>query len=190
MPGKKKHAEDLAEPTPKRAKSEEKGEMPRADKSKDKDKEAAEKDWISKTPLKPNKNGIALAYSIIYVSDMEKSVKWYSDTFGFELLGPVEGGMWAQFKTGTTSLALHKVSGAVPAAPAKDAHGPGQGAPSLFIPNLDAFHTAAVAKGVRVHSPPTVQPWGGKQASYLDPDNLAVSVVEWNFPMNPNLPQN
>jgi len=198
MPGKKKHDGETDAPKAKRSKSEEdggkKGEKSSAaacEGDKSKDKSDHDVDWAEKSPLKPNGRGIALAYSIVYVSDMEKSIKWYSDTFGFELNGPVQGGMWAQFKTGTTTLALHKVTGPSPPAPVKEKQPePGQGKPSLFIPNLDTFHASAVAKGVRVHQPPTVQPWGGKQAAYLDPDNLVVSVVEWNYPMNPNIPQN
>jgi len=128
--------------------------------------------------LKRNANGVSLAYTIAYVSDMPASIAWYESLFGWKVHCNM-GNVWVEFHTGNTTFALHHV--------AKDAHAHANascdkkaGASSLgwAVTDLNAFHERAQQLGVRVISPPTKQPWGGWQASYADPDGNVQSVTE------------
>lgn len=43
---------------------------------------------------------------ILYVSDFDRALAFYTKTLGFELSYPTEGG-WAEFKTGQASICIH-----------------------------------------------------------------------------------
>jgi len=120
-----------------------------------------------------NELGYALGYAIVCVSDMEKSVQWYQDLFGFPLRGAF-GKNWTEFDTGNTALSLHLAS--TEKKQPEDAV-PGSATTCFFVRDVEAFHKRAVQKGVRVISEPVHEPWGGSKADYADPDGLVFSIV-------------
>ncbi len=61
----------------------------------------------------------SIGYVIVFVRDMQRSVKFYRDTLGLPM--GMESTHWTEFSTGGTKLALHLAEGLGPApAPAKD----------------------------------------------------------------------
>ena len=111
-------------------------------------------------------------YSIIFVSDMARSVAFYRDVVGIPLKFESPG--WTEFVTEGATLALHKT----------DAPAPDEGAPSeragqcragFQVPNLDEFHERMTKHKVPCIQQPT-ETFGVKIAQYVDPDGLIFSV--------------
>jgi lactoylglutathione lyase len=116
----------------------------------------------------------SLSYTIVFVSDMKRSVVFYRDIVGLPL--KFDSPHWSEFDTGATTLALHQSALSTPA-PAGNPSPPGACSPGIRVDDLDAFHAAVAAKGVRCIAPPTKQDFG-RLAAYADPDGLAISVAE------------
>jgi lactoylglutathione lyase len=117
-------------------------------------------------------------YTMIVVSDMDRSVEFYRDKLGIPL--KFQSPEWTEFATGATTLALH--GGGVPAG------GPPQGDPSkraghcsigFSVEDVDKTYTDLQAKGIRFVMPPTRQEAEGiKLAVAIDPDGLPVSFAQ------------
>lgn len=116
-----------------------------------------------------------LTYAIVFVSDMERSTRFYRDALGLPLRFESPG--WTEFDAGGSTLALHAahtVSG-----PQGDPdHLPaGRCRPGLGVPNLDAFHQRMLDEGVVCLQEPKLT-FGARLALYADPDGLPISVGE------------
>ena len=105
-------------------------------------------------------------YAIVFVSDMKKSVAFYRDVLGLPLRFESPG--WSEFATEGTTLALHP-AGRIPA---------GSCQPGFVVEDIQAFHRAAEAKGMKCIEPPKTQDFGGVLAAYADPDGLIISIME------------
>lgn len=105
-----------------------------------------------------------LNYAIKFVSDMDAAVAFYRDALGMTLL--FQSPFWTEFDTGETKLALHPASAENPA---------GSVQLGLSAADLDAFHSAAQAKGIVFTSPPA-DVHGSRVARFLDPDGAEISV--------------
>jgi lactoylglutathione lyase len=115
-----------------------------------------------------------LNYTIVFVSDMARSVSFYRDVLGLPL--KFESPHWTEFATAGATLALHKTNQA--SAPHSD-HGEraGQCRPGLQVANLDEFHHRMLDNQVRcVRAPAEV--FGARMAQYADPDGLTISFGE------------
>ena len=119
---------------------------------------------------------IKLTYTIVFVSDMARSVKFYRDTLGLPLR--FESPKWTEFDTGGVTLALHGSEPHSSAAAAMPPFPPAHSHPGLNVHNLDEFHQRMTAAGVRCIQPPKTEEFGGKLAAYADPDGLAISVAQ------------
>ena len=77
------------------------------------------------------------SHAIVFVSDMDKAVAFYRDTFGLKLkfASPV----WSEFETGATTLALH---------PASEQNPPGRVQLGFTTPDLPAVYAAREAAGL------------------------------------------
>jgi lactoylglutathione lyase len=115
-------------------------------------------------------------YAIVFVSDMTRSVSFYSDILGLPLR--FASSHWTEFATGGATLALHKAEGPAPApAPGGTDVEAGRCRPGLSVPDLDEFHRRMVDRGVTcVQEPKSV--FGARLAQYRDPDGLVISVGE------------
>ena len=117
-------------------------------------------------------------YTMVVVSDMDKSVEFYRDKLGIPL--KFQSPEWTEFQTGTTTLALH--GGGVPRT------GPPTGDPSkqagacsigFNVEDVDATYQELQAKGIRFVMPPTQREEEGiKLAVALDPDGLPISFAQ------------
>ena len=114
-------------------------------------------------------------YAIVFVSDMKRSIAFYRDVIGLQLV--FESPHWTEFATEGATLALHIADG-----PNTDTHTPthepaGRCRTGFQVPDIDAFHARLVSLGVRCVQPPTPV-FGCKIAQYLDPDNMPFSIGE------------
>lgn len=105
-------------------------------------------------------------YTIVFVSEMKRAVAFYRDTLGLPLRFESPG--WSEFATEGTTLALHP-AGHIPA---------GTCHPGFMVEDIDAFHKAMEAQGVKCIQPPKKQDFGGTLAVYADPDGLPISISE------------
>jgi lactoylglutathione lyase len=108
-----------------------------------------------------------LAYTILFVADMERAVKFYRDTLGLPLKFQSPG--WSEFSTGETTLALH---------PASEKNPPGRIELGFNVANLHTFYKEMTAKGVKFPMPPSKQDFGGELAALEDSEGAQVSVGE------------
>ena len=117
-------------------------------------------------------------YTMVVVSDMDRSVEFYRDKLGIPL--KFQSPEWTEFQTGVTTLALH--GGGVPRS------GPPTGDPSkqagacsigFNVDDVDATYQELQAKGLQFVMPPTQRDEEGiKLAVALDPDGLPISFAQ------------
>ena len=119
-----------------------------------------------------------LDYTMIVVSDMDRSVEFYRDRLGIPL--KFQSPEWTEFVTGTTTLALH--GGGV------RSQNPPAGDPSKIagacsigfnVDDVEKTYEELQAKGIRFIMPPTQREGEGiKLAVALDPDGLPISFAQ------------
>ena len=115
------------------------------------------------------------AYTIVFVSDMSRSVAFYRDLVGLPL--KLESPDWSEFSTEGCTLALHKsAGGAMPAVepdkiPAAHCH------TGFEVEDIDAFAARMAEAGVAVMRPVRTEDFGGRMGVWRDPDGLPVSVM-------------
>jgi len=117
-----------------------------------------------------------LDYTMIVVSDMQRSVEFYRDKLGIPL--KFESPDWTEFATGSTTLALH--GGGVA--------GPPQGDPSkragacsigFNVDDVDKTYQELQERGIRFVMPPTQREGEGiRLAVAIDPDGLPISFAQ------------
>lgn len=117
-------------------------------------------------------------YTMIVVSDMQRSVEFYHDKLGIPL--KFQSPDWTEFATGATTLALH--GGGVP-----QSHEPSQdptqfaGACSIgfSVEDVDKTYENLKARGINFVMPPVQREGEGiKLAVALDPDGLPISFAQ------------
>lgn len=117
-----------------------------------------------------------LTHTIVYVTDMNRSVEFYRDRLGLSLRRQTP--IWTEFDTGSTILALHATPPDAAANPVTTSPVPGAGQIGLTVPDLDEFHERLFAAEVRCTRPPQREEFGTRIAHYLDPDGMAIAVSE------------
>ena len=116
-------------------------------------------------------------YTMVVVSDMQRSVEFYRDKLGIPL--KFQSPDWTEFATGTTTLALH--GGGVPGEhhsgdPSKTA---GACSIGFNVTDVDKTYEELQAKGIRFVMPPTQREGEGiKLAVAVDPDGLPISFAQ------------
>jgi lactoylglutathione lyase len=115
--------------------------------------------------------------TMVIVSDMDRSVKFYRDTLGLKLR--FQSPDWSEFDLGTTTLALH--GGGKPAPPRL---GPpesiaGTASIGFTVDNIDSAYEDLKSRGARFVMPPKTQEAEGiRLAVMVDPDGLSVSIAQ------------
>ena len=113
--------------------------------------------------------------TMVMVSDMDRSVRFYRDTVGLKLR--FQSPDWTEFDIDSSTLALH--SGGVPAPPPDKERYAGRASIGFNVENVDKVFEELKSKGVRVVMPPTQRPGEGiRIAVMLDPDGLPVSFSQ------------
>jgi lactoylglutathione lyase len=116
-------------------------------------------------------------YTMVMVSDMNRSVEFYRDQLGIQL--KFQSPEWTEFVTGTTTLALH--GGGLPQQSSGGGKDKAAGTCSLGfnVEDVDQTYAELKAKGVNFVMPPTQREGEGiKLAVCVDPDGLPVSFAQ------------
>ena len=116
-----------------------------------------------------------LAFTILYVDDMDRATAFYRDVIGLPLAYATRG--WTQFDTNGAALVLH------PKLP------PQKGAPrganlahiAFRVDDLDAEYQRLNEKQVPFHAPPATASFG-KHATLMDPEGNEIDLIEWAQP--------
>lgn len=119
-------------------------------------------------------------YTIVYVSNMGRSIEFYRDILGLKLKTHSED--WTEFQSGTGTLALH--AGGKPqefnhAAGGKREPLAGTCHIGFSVDNVDTVYEKLKSKGMKFVMPPTkFEDDKIKLAVGIDPDGLGVSLCE------------
>lgn len=120
-------------------------------------------------------------WAIVYVRDVEASVRFYERAFGVGLRFVAPGGEYAELETGATALGLAANSMAAQNfAPPIRENDPGQ-PPAAFeigfeVENVAAAYAHAVEAGATPLAEPVEKPWGQTVAYVRDPDGILVEL--------------
>jgi lactoylglutathione lyase len=117
-------------------------------------------------------------YTMVVVSDMQRSVEFYRDLIGLPL--KFQSPEWTEFATGQTTFALH---GGGTARQYQDTGDQSKAAGScnigFTVDDLDKTYEEMKARGLRFVMPPTQREGEGiKLAVAIDPDGLPISFVQ------------
>jgi lactoylglutathione lyase len=119
-----------------------------------------------------------LGYAILFVSDIERSVRFYRDVLGVPFRFANE--TYAEFATEGAKFALY-ARHALPAligaqAPAGPVPWP-QCEVAFFVEDPDGDHERLRRAGVTILAPPTDRPWGERTLHIADPDGNVVELT-------------
>jgi len=117
-------------------------------------------------------------YTMVIVSDMQRSVEFYRDKLGIPL--KFQSPDWTEFLTGTTTLALH--GGGTPKEyqdTGDQSKAAGTCSIGFNVDNVDQTYEELKAKGISFVMPPTQREGEGiKLTVCLDPDGLPISFAQ------------
>lgn len=114
--------------------------------------------------------------TMITVSDMERSVRFYRDTLGLKLR--FQSPDWSEFDFGPNTLALHGGGVAAPP-PSSKQQLAGRASIGFTVDNVDKIFEELKNKGATVVMPPMQREGEGiRLAVFLDPDGLPISFAQ------------
>jgi len=123
-----------------------------------------------------------ISYVLIYVADLERSVKFYREVLGFKVR--LQEKIYVEFETEGTILALSDVKlGEKVVGP--ELIGSIDGSKRNFsltlgeVENIDATFEELSKKGVEFVNPPTTHPWGQRTAYFKDPEGNILELFTW-----------
>jgi len=119
-----------------------------------------------------------LDYTMVVVSDMQRSVEFYRDVLGIPL--KFQSPDWTEFQTGTTTFALHGGGTAAKGPPVGDpSKQAGHCSIGFNVEDVDKTYEELQAKGINFVMPPTQREGEGiRLAVALDPDGLPISFAQ------------
>jgi len=115
-------------------------------------------------------------YSIVFVSDMQRSVGFYRDVLGLPLR--FESPEWTEFDTPKTTLALHVTDSPSLRNEPKDENPAGQCHLGFAVDDIGAYHERLTGKGVVCIRPPKEEEHSMILAKYVDPDGLQFTLSQ------------
>ncbi len=119
---------------------------------------------------------IRIAYVRVFVSDLERALKFYIQTLGLESAFVDNEMGWAQLKTEGTTLALEQISAADNET--NQLIGRYLGVSLSVDEDLENIYKDLSAKGIPFSGPPQVMPWGGLMTQISDPDDNVLTLME------------
>ena len=119
-----------------------------------------------------------LGYAIFFVSDLDRSVRFYRDVIGLPLRFANES--YAEFATAGARFSLYARAN-LPELIGRDvpderASWP-QGEVAFFVDNVDSEHNRLESLGVEILAPPTDRPWGERTLHIGDPDGNVIELT-------------
>lgn len=125
-----------------------------------------------------------VAYVILYVDDLDRSVRFYRDVIGVALRFADDG--FAEFDTKGTRFGLFPRSGLADllgrAAISEPTGGPEVSRPGVevcfVVPDVDRHAERLRTAGADVLSGPTDRPWGHRTLHLRDPDGHVVELAQ------------
>jgi len=119
---------------------------------------------------------LSLAYTILFVRDMERSVAFYRDLAGLPLL--TESPDWSEFATGSCKLALHLAAEGTLSEVQPQRIPAGHVHPGFAVADIHAFAARMEAAGVPLMNPIRREDFGLLFGTWRDPDGIPVAVVQ------------
>lgn len=119
-----------------------------------------------------SKPAITFNHVMIYTSDLARSLRFYEQGLGFEMVDSYPGA-YARLKSpaGSTTIALHVLDKGQQMQPATE------GVRLYFeVKELEALCDALQRDGVALDQPPKRMPWGWTHAYLRDPDGHEISL--------------
>jgi len=120
-----------------------------------------------------------LDYVVLIVSDLDRSLSFYTGTLGLQLQHRAE--RYAQMKAGTTRLSLY-TRDAMAATLGTAIDAPSTGGPAFElgfkVADCDAAFAELVAAGAPAVVAPTTRPWGQRTAYVRDPDGNLIELAQ------------
>ena len=139
----------------------------------------AKKAKMSKTKAK----GLNQVWTVnVWVSDMERSVEFYTQKLGFVVALVDDKNKWVELSLpgGFTKIALREPTMALGESYYKymtQSIGTSTGI-AFETPDIKALYDDLKAKGVKFVEPPREMPWGGIMTTFVDLDGNEFQVVE------------
>ena len=115
-------------------------------------------------------------WTILYVSDLERSIRFYRDVVGLELRFSEHG--YAELTLEGDKLGLFERS-RLPGLIGREATEGGPGGEVLFlVPDADSVAKRLEVAGAEILSGPTDRPWGHRTVHVPDPDGFVVEFAQ------------
>jgi len=119
---------------------------------------------------------VQAVWPLLFVEDIEKSIAFYRDRLGFELVGEAKDAgqvFWARLKRGGASIMLQQTEPG-----AEDEEGlPGQRGQGvafyMICSDANAMYDELMQRGLDI-DPPTMAPYGMNQLFVPEPDGYAL----------------
>jgi catechol 2,3-dioxygenase-like lactoylglutathione lyase family enzyme len=111
-------------------------------------------------------------WPLLFVRDIERSLAFYRDRLGFDVVGEAKAGgkaFWRRLQRGGASIMVQQ-------AEAEDgpAEGRGRGVAFYFVcDDADVMHAELTARGLQL-DPPSIAEYGMKQLFVPEPDGYAI----------------
>ncbi|MFO0976597.1 MAG: VOC family protein [Planctomycetaceae bacterium] len=120
-------------------------------------------------------------YTIVYVADVEQSLKFFEAAFGLQRRFLHESGMYGELQTGETTLAFasHDVAAMhfeEPLVRADESPRPLGMEIALVTDDVARFHQNAITHGAKELCPPQAKPWGQVVSYVRAPDGTLVEL--------------
>jgi len=108
-----------------------------------------------------------------YVSDLARAAKFYEETLGLEK--KYEYPSYVGFECGGLEIGL------IPKAEEKQGISPTSPSVEFLVDDVNRMYNELKSKGVRFVEELHDEPWGGRQATFTDPDGniLEISQIDW-----------
>lgn len=124
---------------------------------------------------------LKFAYTILYVSDVEKSIEFYETAFGFSRKFLAPGNEYGELATGETTLSFASVGLANSNLKQGFAESNLKNKPfgieiGFTTANVDSAVDAAVKAGAVLIEPAKTKPWGQVVAYVRDPDGFLIEI--------------
>lgn len=130
---------------------------------------------------RPQRQSAVFGFTILYVEDIDRSMRFYEDAFGFERRFVDENHVYLEFQTGGTTLAFTKLEFAAEhCGPIAAATPQGPTPPSeiaLIVADVDSAVDLAVAAGATLLRSPETKFWGQLVAYIRDPDGHLIQLA-------------